>query len=205
MLKLVIDEHHCTKVQQPSNFFCLIHWVLPKGPPFCGCLAHGKSEGLSGKTSCVFISSQSGGKRVGRGGERLIGSFRKSSWYFWWLVLVSLDGGFIVIKDYIALLWQQPALQMRQEQMHGAANENPNVLWKKPENCSRSQGCSKNPILFSHLVLDTSARLFFWCGVPKLLVRNFESLGLIWGRRCSSWWHTDSMAKDSFGQSGLKN
>lgn len=32
---------------------------------------------------------------------------------------------------------------MRQEQLHKAPNEKPNMLWKKPENCSCSHGCSK--------------------------------------------------------------
>lgn len=59
-------------------------WALPKGLPFRSCLAHGKSGGWSGKTSCVFISSQSEGRRVGRGGQRHGWSFRKFHFRIYW-------------------------------------------------------------------------------------------------------------------------
>lgn len=111
----------------------------------------------------------------------------------------------------IALLWQQTPLQMRQEQMHKAPNENPNMLWKKPENCSYTLGCSKKNqkgifVLASCSQQISQAVFLVWC--PKTVgwsVRNFEWLGLIWEKQCPSWLHKDSKTSDSFGQSGLKN
>lgn len=67
-------------------------WALPKGLPYRSCLAHGKSGGWSGKTSCVFISSQSEGRRVERGGQRHGWSFRKFHFRIYWY----LCGGFSV-------------------------------------------------------------------------------------------------------------
>lgn len=66
----------------------------------------------------------------------------------------------------------------------------------------------KNQKKLLHFVLAScsqhiSQAVFLVC--PKTVVwsvRNFEWLGLMREKRCPSWSHRDSMASDSFGQSG---